>query len=68
MTTLTINTEDKEVLNAVKALLKGFKEKQDAPYNPVFVAKIKESQQQVREGKTVKYEPGTNLWDLMPTK
>ncbi|TDE10005.1 DUF2683 family protein [Dyadobacter psychrotolerans] len=60
MTTLTINTEDKEVLNAVKALLKGFKvsfkEKQDAPYNPEFVAKIEKSRQEVREGKTVKIE------------
>jgi len=72
MTTLTINTEDKEILNAVKALLKGykvsFKEKQDAPYNPEFVATIKESEQQIKEGKTVKYEQGTNLWDLITTK
>jgi len=58
MTTLTINTEDKEILNAVKALLKGynvsFKERKDAPYNPEFVAKIEKSRQEVREGKTSK--------------
>ncbi len=60
MTTLTINTEDKQVLTAVKALLKGFKvsfdEKQDKPYNPEFVAKIEKSRQQIREGKTIKID------------
>ena len=57
MTTFTIDTEDKEILKAVKALLKGFRvsfeEKQDKPYNPEFVAMIKESERQIKEGKTV---------------
>ena len=59
MTTLTINTEDKEILKAVKALLKGFKvsfEEKDDTYNPEFVAKIEKSRQQVREGKAVKMD------------
>jgi hypothetical protein len=42
MTTLTINTEDKEVLKAVRALLEGFKvsfeEINEASYNPEFIA------------------------------
>ncbi|WP_373513399.1 DUF2683 family protein [Persicitalea sp.] len=58
MTTLTIDTKDQEVLKAVKALLKGFEVpfevELDSPYDPEFVAKIKKSQQQVKEGKTVK--------------
>jgi len=60
MTTFTIDTEDKEILKAVKALLKGFrvpfKERQDKPYNPEFVAKIEKSRQQMTEGKIVKIE------------
>ncbi|WP_031526842.1 DUF2683 family protein [Dyadobacter crusticola] len=58
MTTLTITTENQEVVKAVKALLEdfhvSFKEEQEQPYNPEFVAKIESSRQQVREGKTVK--------------
>jgi len=72
MTTLTIKTEKEEVIEAVKALLRrfevAFEEREDKPYDPGFVAMIKESEQQVREGKTVQYEPGTNLWDLVDTK
>ena len=72
MTTLTIKTEKEEVIEAVKELLGRFKvafeEREDKPYDPEFVAMIKESEQQVKEGKTIKYEPGTNLWDLVDTK
>jgi hypothetical protein len=60
------------VIVAVRALLRGFEvafeESDDRQYDPEFVAMIKKSQQQVKEGKTVKYEPGTNLWDLVDTK
>lgn len=56
ITTLKIDTEDKEVLKAVKALLKGFKVpfevKPDKPYNPEYVAEIEKSRQQVRVGFT----------------
>ncbi len=42
MTTLTIDTKDRQVLNAVKALLKGFqvafKEVEENSYDPDFVA------------------------------
>ncbi|ACT93926.1 DUF2683 family protein [Dyadobacter fermentans] len=72
MTTLTIKTENQEVMKAVRALSRGFKvafeEKEDKPYDPEFVAMIKESEQQINEGKTVQYEPGTNVWDLANSK
>ncbi|GLU53937.1 hypothetical protein Dfri01_33980 [Dyadobacter frigoris] len=72
MTTLTIETEDPQIIKAVKALLKGFevnyKEDSDSPYDPKFVEKIRKSEQQIMEGKTVKFESGTNLWDLATTK
>ncbi|MCF0058767.1 DUF2683 family protein [Dyadobacter sp. CY356] len=68
MTTLTIETEDPEIIKAVKALLRGFEvtytEDSDSPYAPEFVEKIRRSEQQIKEGKTVKFESGSNLWDL----
>ena len=58
MTTLTIKTENEEVINAVRALLNGFKVafEEQSSYDPEFVAKIEKSRQQVREGKTVKID------------
>jgi hypothetical protein len=64
MTTFTIHTDDKEHLNALKAILKALKVKfevsEDKPYNPEFVAKINQSIKQVKEGKTTKL----NMEDL----
>jgi hypothetical protein len=64
MTTFTIHTDDKEHLNALKAMLKALKVKfevsEDKPYNPEFVAKINQSIKQVQEGKTTKL----NIEDL----
>lgn len=72
MTTLTIETEDEEILKAVKALLKGFdvsfQEKTESLYDPEFVAKIRRSEKQIEQGKTTEFESGTNLWDLVDTK
>jgi hypothetical protein len=72
MTTLTIETEDEEILKAVKALLKGFdvsfQEKIESPYDPEFVAKIRRSEKQIEKGETIEFESGTNLWDLVDTK
>ena len=60
MTTLTIDTKDKEILRAVKALLKDFEVpfevESDSPYDPEFVAKIHESEKQIREGKSVRID------------
>lgn len=73
MTTLTIDTNDKKILKAVKAILKSFEvpfevKENDNPYDPKFVAKIHESEQQIREGKSVIYKQGSDLWDLVNTK
>jgi hypothetical protein len=59
MTTFTIHTEDKEHLNALKAMLKALKvkfeiSKDDKPYNPEFVAKIKKSKKEIAKGKTTR--------------
>jgi hypothetical protein len=71
MTTFIIHTEDKEHLNALKAMLKALKvkfeiTKDDNPYNPEFVAKIKESKRQHDNGEytTVKKEDLKNFLGL----
>ncbi|MCE7061143.1 DUF2683 family protein [Dyadobacter sp. CY343] len=72
MATLTIDTESQEVIEAVKSLLKKFNVSYnisgEKAYDPEFVRKIKLSEKQIDEGKVVKYEPGTDLWDILNTK
>lgn len=56
METLTVHPQDKKQLNAVEAVLKALnvpfeKAKEESPYDPAFVAKIKKSQQDYKEGK-----------------
>lgn len=60
METITIHPQNKEQLNALKILLKAMKipfekkKSEKEAYNPEFVAKMRESRQQAKEGKTVK--------------
>ncbi|MCF0049956.1 hypothetical protein MUK70_29420 [Dyadobacter chenwenxiniae] len=60
MTTLLIKTEDEAFLTAVKNLLKdfqvAFEEREESPYDPEFVKKIKQGRQDILEGKGVKIE------------
>lgn len=62
--TFIIHPETPEQENALKAFVKSLKIKfeiaREKPYNHDFVAKIQESRQQVKEGKTVK----VNLDDI----
>ena len=54
METLIVHPENKEQLAVLKAVIKALKitfETEKSPYKPQFVAKIKESQQQARDGK-----------------
>jgi len=65
MEAIIIHPKNKEQLNAVEAILKvlkvPFKKSKESPYNPEFVAKIKESKKNFSEGKytTIKIE---DLW------
>lgn len=55
METLKVHTKDKEQLKTVKAILKAlkipFEASRENPYDPEFVAELKESEQQMRQGK-----------------
>ena len=73
MTMLKIDTEDRKILKSVRAVLETFEvpfeeARSDSPYDPEFVAMVKESQQEAKEGKAVTFEEGTNLWELISTK
>jgi hypothetical protein len=56
METLIVHPKNKEQLSALKAFVKALKIEfttEKSPYNPEFVAKIKRSQEQMKEGKGV---------------
>jgi hypothetical protein len=59
MVTLMVHPKNQKQLVAVEAVLKAlhvdFKKGDESPYDPEFVAKIKESQKQAKEGKIVSY-------------
>jgi len=65
MEILKIHAEDKEQLKTVKTILKAlkvpFEASEESPYDPEFVAKIKESERQAKKGmvKAIKTE---DLW------
>jgi len=55
METLIVHPGNKEQLTALKAFMKALKisfEKEESKYDPEFVAKIKESLEQVKRGET----------------
>ncbi len=60
MGTLKIHTEDRQQLKTVKAFLKAqkipFEAFEESPYDAKFVAEIKESEQQMMEGKKTRIQ------------
>jgi len=58
--------ENKEQLNAIKAVLKALNidyiTKKETAYNPEFVEKIRESRNQAKEGKLTKFSI-EDLWN-----
>jgi hypothetical protein len=55
METLIVHPENKEQLTAMKSFMKAFKisfEEESSVYSQEFVAKIKESREQVKRGET----------------
>ncbi len=62
---IIVHPENEQQMNVIKAFFKALKIKfevaQDSPYDPEFVAKIKNSRKQAAEGKTVKIDPD-DIW------
>lgn len=58
MEALIVEPKNRKELQAIKAVLKAldisFRTKEESPYDPEFVAKIKKSEQQVKEGKVTR--------------
>jgi len=69
METLIVHPRSKEQLTALKAIMKALKvdfttEKSgESSYNPEFVAKIKQSEEDIKAGRTTKIEPA-DIWNL----
>lgn len=62
METLIVHPPNEDKLKIVKAFLKAIEvDFEKSPYNPEFVAKIKEGEKQFREGKGIKKDI-SNLW------
>ncbi|HUH52246.1 MAG TPA: DUF2683 family protein [Flavobacterium sp.] len=57
MNAITIHPKNKKQEVAIKQILKALEipfKKTESPYNPEFVEKIKESEQQIKEGKVTR--------------
>lgn len=66
MESVTIYPQNKEQLSALKAFAKALKvdfKTEKSPYNPEFVAKIKESKKQTEEGKFTSLDPNKSIWE-----
>jgi hypothetical protein len=64
METVIMHPKSKEQLSALKAVAKALKvdfETEKSPYNPDFVAKIKESMKQVEQGNYITLDPTKSL-------
>ncbi len=65
---ITVHTEDASQIEAIKAVIKAFKIKYEIaktkPYNPGFVKKIKQGDEDMKNGKgrTVTLEELDSLW------
>jgi hypothetical protein len=66
METVIMHPKNSEQLSALKAFAKALKvefETSKSPYNPDFVAKIKESKKQVDEGNFTTLDPAKTIWE-----
>lgn len=67
METIVVHPKNQKQLAAVEAVLKAlnvtFKKEGERLYNPEFIAKMKQSDQDVKAGRTTKIEPA-DIWNL----
>jgi hypothetical protein len=69
METLIVQPKTKEQLVAMKAVLKALKidfkieKSTKSPYSPEFAAKMRQSEEDMKAGRTTKIEPA-DIWNL----
>ena len=69
METLIVHPRSKEQLTALKAIMKALKvdfeteKNAERLYSPEFIAKIKQSEEDIKAGRTTKIEPA-DIWNL----
>ncbi|MEO6849764.1 MAG: DUF2683 family protein [Mucilaginibacter sp.] len=64
METLIMHPKSEEQLSALKAIAKAWKiSVESSPYNPGFVARIKESKKQAEAEKFTTLDPAKSVWD-----
>ena len=66
METIIVHPKNQKQLATIEAILKAldvsFSKEEKSPYNPAFVAKIKESIEQVKQGKVTVIKDPKNIW------
>lgn len=64
METLVVHTENKDQLEALKALVKSWDiSAEKYPYNPALVAEIKKREDNIKKGETVTIKDPKNIWE-----
>jgi hypothetical protein len=65
METLIVHPRSKEQLTVLKAIMEALKVdfETEKAYNPEFIAKIKQSEEDIKAGRTTKIEPA-DIWNL----
>jgi uncharacterized protein DUF2683 len=66
METVIMHPESKEQLTALKAIAKALKvkfETEKSDYSPEFIAKIRESERQIKEGNFITLDPAKSIWE-----
>jgi hypothetical protein len=66
METLIVHPKNRKQLAAIEGVLKALDvafQKEEGPYNPEFVAKIKRSKKQIEEGNYITIDPSKPIWE-----
>ena len=66
METLIVRPKNRKQLATIEAILKAldvsFNKEEKSPYDPAFVAKIKESYEQAKQGMVITIKDPKNIW------
>jgi hypothetical protein len=67
METIVVHPKSKKQMETIEAILKAldvsFKKEEKSSYSAEFVAKVRESEQQIKEGNFITLDPGKSIWE-----